>query len=431
MRYLFGFMCVLALGVMGCSETAGTGGSGGAGGDGGTGGMPECQDPEDCDDREECTTDACVSGICENMAVEDGTVCDESNECAVGQCASGACELTPVTNGTACGDDAGTCQDGSCQVACTEQGIRDAIAAGGGPYTFDCADGTTMVTEAEIVIDNDVILDGEGNLTVDGDNDHRVFFVDEGVTAELHRLTVTKGGWVEPIDVDESGGGILNKGTLTLTNCSVTQCSIPHSGNPMGVGSGGGIDNHATLTMTNSTVSGNNSAEWGGGISNGGTLTLTNSTVSGNSPDGLRTVHGGTVAITNSTLSDNRDVAITKVGGPGTVTLTNSLVDGGCSPGDPDDPAWPTISNGHNIESPGNTCGFDTNKGDQVSVPDPKLGPLQDNGGPTETHALGEGSVAIDVIPVEGCEVGTDQRGEPRPETGGTMCDVGAFEVQP
>jgi hypothetical protein len=63
------------------------------------------------------------------------------------------------------------------------------------------------------------------------------------------------------------------------------------------------------------------------------------------------------------------------------------------------------------------------------------LGPLQDNGGPTMTHALGAGSVAIDVIPgaecldAEGEPLTTDQRGEPRP--GGSTCDVGAFEVQP
>jgi hypothetical protein len=36
MRYLFGFICLLGLGVMGCSETAGTGGSGGDGGSSGT-----------------------------------------------------------------------------------------------------------------------------------------------------------------------------------------------------------------------------------------------------------------------------------------------------------------------------------------------------------------------------------------------------------
>jgi hypothetical protein len=45
------------------------------------------------------------------------------------------------------------------------------------------------------------------------------------------------------------------------------------------------------------------------------------------------------------------------------------------------------------------------------------------------THALLPGSVAIDVIPADTCDVDEDQRGEPRP--GGAMCDVGAFEVQP
>jgi hypothetical protein len=45
------------------------------------------------------------------------------------------------------------------------------------------------------------------------------------------------------------------------------------------------------------------------------------------------------------------------------------------------------------------------------------------------THALGAGSVAIDHIPAVDCEVDVDQRGQPRP--GGTLCDVGAFEVQP
>ena len=61
------------------------------------------------------------------------------------------------------------------------------------------------------------------------------------------------------------------------------------------------------------------------------------------------------------------------------------------------------------------------------------LGPLQDNGGPTMTHALLPGSVAIDQIPAvdcvdaEGEPLTTDQRGFQRD----SMCDVGAFEVQP
>ena len=60
----------------------------------------------------------------------------------------------------------------------------------------------------------------------------------------------------------------------------------------------------------------------------------------------------------------------------------------------------------------------------------PSLGPLQDNGGPTFTHALLEGSPAIDAgscTDVDGNTVHTDQRGMPRPQ--GANCDIGAFEL--
>jgi hypothetical protein len=57
---------------------------------------------------------------------------------------------------------------------------------------------------------------------------------------------------------------------------------------------------------------------------------------------------------------------------------------------------------------------------------DPRLGPLQDNGGPTQTEALQAGSAAIDQG--AGCEI-TDQRGLPRPS--GPACDIGAYEVTP
>ena len=350
-----GVCALVALPVGGCSdETTATGGTGGSGGgEGGSGGMPECESTEDCDDGNECTDDTCSAGVCEFEAVPGPTGPDEPGGLP--------------GDGTVCGYYAGTCEGGSCAgtFGCTEAGIREAIAAGAGPHTFDCDGPQTATTQAEIVIDNDVILDGEGFLTVDGNDDHRVFSVAEGVTAELRGFTVTRGS-------STHGSGVLNDGTLTLTNSTVsgnTAVALEFPG-------GGGIYNDGTLTLTNSTVSGN-SGTFGGGIFNGGTL-----------------------------------------------TLTNSVVDGDCS-------SDSTTSNGYNIESPGDTCGFDQAT-DQVNVTEGQLnlGPLQDNGGPTETHALlFPGSVAIDVIPADMCEVTEDQRGEPRP--GGTMCDVGAFEVQP
>jgi hypothetical protein len=110
MRYLFGLLCVCALGMVllvGCSETTGDGGSGGAGGDGGSGGaagdggdggsggMPGCESADDCDDKNECTEDVCdtSTGLCEHTSVRDG------NSCAAGRggCYGGVCNFVPVS----------------------------------------------------------------------------------------------------------------------------------------------------------------------------------------------------------------------------------------------------------------------------------------------------------------------------------------------
>jgi len=87
-------------------------------------------------------------------------------------------------------------------------------------------------------------------------------------------------------------------------------------------------------------------------------------------------------------------------------------------------------STGGNLESPGNTCRLDQVT-DQVSVADPLVGPLADNGGPTFTHALLPGSPAIDAAG-GGCGP-LDQRGSSRPQDGdgdgSSLCDAGAFEA--
>jgi hypothetical protein len=65
---------------------------------------------------------------------------------------------------------------------------------------------------------------------------------------------------------------------------------------------------------------------------------------------------------------------------------------------------------------------------DTISA-DPLLGPLQDNGGPTFTHALLEGSPAIDAGN-NAAGLDFDQRGDGYPRVSGTGADIGAFEVQ-
>jgi hypothetical protein len=208
-----------------------------------------------------------------------------------------------------------------------------------------------------------------------------------------------------------NGRGISNQGTATLINSTV-------SGNDLGILNPESV----TLKLTNSAVTGNT----GLGIHNLGTAMLTQNTLSGNYT-GI--FNGGTATLIQSTVSGNSYAGIDN-SGAGTLTLSNTLVDDNC--------LGAVVSNGYNIESPGDTCGFDQT-GDQPGVTAEALAlePLADNGGPTMTHALLPGSVAIDQIPEADCvdadgqPLTTDQRGEPRPETGSTMCDVGALERQP
>jgi len=280
------------------------------------------------------------------------------------------------------------------------------------------------------------------------------------------------------------GGGIRNNGTLTVQSNSTLSANSTRQ-----YGSGGGIDNNATLTVQNSTLSGN-SARYGGGIRNNGTLTVSNSTLSGNSAvfgGGIR--NGGTLTVSNSTFSSNLATSgggiynytnanltvqnstfssnlATNGGGIfnyGTLTVSNSTLSGNSASFGGGihnrananltvlssivalqtaggDCSGALTSGGYNIES-GTSCGF-TGTGDlqNVSSASLALGALANNGGPTQTRALGFGSVALDHIPVgaleaNGCgvTVTTDQRGLPRAAgagAGGTACDVGAYEAQ-
>ncbi|MGB5630716.1 MAG: choice-of-anchor Q domain-containing protein [Woeseiaceae bacterium] len=308
-----------------------------------------CKDV-DCDDGDECTEDVCnlADSHCDHTPVSDGTECDFDGlpgVCTAGACESelckgidcddesgctidscdpddGSCVNTPVDDGSFC--DAGYCQGGECLpiasiFPCTEQGIRDAIAAGGGPHGFSCDGPTATKTASEIVIGNDVILDGLGNLMVDGNESHRVFSVPEGVTAELRRLEVSGGRTLE------GWAGIHNDGVLALTDASVSRNSAEHGG--------GGIWNGptGTLTMMDSAVSGND-GRVNGGIWNAGTATLTRSTVSGNSSEeGLggigNVLETATMMLTDSTVSGNTGgLSAGGISMVGTATLTRCAV---------------------------------------------------------------------------------------------------------
>jgi hypothetical protein len=224
------------------------------------------------------------------------------------------------------------------------------------------------------------------------------------------------------------GGGIENNGTLTLLNSAV-------SGNTTPSGAGGGIENFAgNLTLLNSTVSGNTASGpiGGGGLAIFGTATLLNSTVSGNTATpsgggggGGLLVSSGTLTLLNSTVTGNT----AQVGGGldlvgGAMALKNTIVAHNSAPTGANCSGGAVSSQGHNLDSDG-SCGL-VASGD-LSAVDPQLGPLQNNGGPTQTQALLPGSPAIDAGDPVGCPP-TDQRGTVRPQHG--VCDIGAFEAE-
>ncbi|MDP2674298.1 MAG: choice-of-anchor Q domain-containing protein [Dehalococcoidia bacterium] len=218
-----------------------------------------------------------------------------------------------------------------------------------------------------------------------------------------------------------SGGGILNRGDLTVRESSI-------GGNRYAPG--GGILNLGTSTVENTTISDNNVGGGfeGGGIYSNGSLGVTNATIVGNTGviGGGIYVSAGTALLTNVTVAGNTTqfAGYGAITAAGSTTLLNSIVasnsNGNCG--------WAILSGGHNLDS-GNTCGF-TAAGDLINT-DPLLGPLANNGGLTQTHALLTGSPAIDAGDNTGCPA-TDQRGADRPldgdQDGTATCDIGAYE---
>lgn len=342
------------------------------------------------------------------------------------------------------GNDSNNCM--SLQTACKTIGHAIALASSGDSISVATA---TYVERLTINISLSITGSGAATTIIDGGATNTVVRVPNTHTnVTLSRLTIRNGKVGPSFGGIAEGGGIDNSGTLAVSNSTI-------SGNEVFCqtvcnGHGGGIHNSGTLTINNSTVDGNSAiivtcgfsfhcTAVGGGIDNSGTLTVTNSTISGNSDScsgaGFCNTDGaainavfGTLEINNTTVSGN---SAPQTGGiSGTATLQNSIVasnsGGNCF--------GTMTSNGYNLSSDG-TCDF--NDTGDLNNTDPKLGPLQNNGGPTQTQALLSGSPAIDAGNPNGCTDGnghllkTDQRGAPRPDKEDSSgCDMGAYERQ-
>ena len=297
------------------------------------------------------------------------------------------------------------------------------------------------------------VLSGDiGVLGDNSDNSYHVVTSQVSVAnAVLDGFTIT-GGRADGSYPHNNGGGLYNRGNPTLTHLIFTDnyaqngagmynylgtISVNASSfignNPLEYG--GGIYNGGTISVTNSTFKDNHTNR-GAGIYSYGTLDVSNSTFSGNHadhPGGGIYNDGGTLSILESTFSGNRGTSgggIFNYSG-GTTTITNTILANSPSGGNCANSGGVIIDGGYNLNS-ANTCGF-TAIGSLINT-DPLLAPLADNGGPTHTHALLDGSPAIDAGSCPG--IPTDQRGFPRPVdilallNADDGCDIGAFEVQ-
>jgi hypothetical protein len=143
--------------------------------------------------------------------------------------------------------------------------------------------------------------------------------------------------------------------------------------------------------------------------------------------------------VSSSTISGNSAILHTPYGSSATyggglynkattgLKVQNSILSANTSGGN----CYGTVGSlGYNLSSDTTCTGF-TATGDKKSV-NPMLGALQNNGGPTNTMALGSGSPAMNAGNPGGCGDGngnrlmTDQRGVARPATG--ACDVGSYQ---
>jgi len=230
-----------------------------------------------------------------------------------------------------------------------------------------------------------------------------------------------------------SGNAIYNRGfdcifcgngtaTVQITNSSITGNSPAAA-----IFSTGQQCCHPTILLDNSTVNGNSGTAVYNTILS--SLVVSNSTISGNSDGGIYNDAGSNGSdISNSTMNNN-GVEIRNYGGP-LATVENTIFEVG--PGGHSivsDGSSTVQSFGYNLSSD-DGGGYLTGPGDQINTY-PLLGPVQDSGCPTFTHALLLGSPTINAgdpnfVPAPDY----DQRGPGFDRVRNGRIDIGAFEVQ-
>ena len=367
---------------------------------------------------------------------------------------------------------------GFCHSSCSlREAIRSAVP--GDTITFHTElSGETINLASALTLTREVSINGTGLaelVTISGDSDGNetpdtlVFKVTSDAVVTLDGLAIKNGrqgissdgqltiinSIISDNEFDYNGGGISNSGMLTILDSI-----LDNNGTIKQDYYGGGIYNFGALVISDTIFSNNFTIRGGGAIYNAGSLVVTNSTFSGNTafsalPEsefgrggaiyaykepivvsnstffGNSAQDGGgiftyrvTLALANSTFSDNAATKVDGVGGlylmgSSTLDYSNNII---------------ANSSGADCYLGDGTIGINSRNfvGDGTCNPDPTLtgelllGPLADNGGPTQTMALGLGSLAIDAGDSAACPA-TDQRGVARPQ--GKGCDIGAYEL--
>ncbi len=396
----------------------------------------------------------------QNLNIEDGNAISSNGGCIYNQGGTMALAAVSVSGCTAEDQGGGLFNTGGGVVTLNNGTIHANTANVDGGGIFNEA-GSITLTDSHI-FENQTEQNGGGVFNEENGTFNLVGTFDKAHQSSTVRdNSAEKGGgiynngtlWLNKSEVRDNvisndGAGIYNTGLMTIMDSSIrSNTAIGTSANGGGIynnhqggefdvwiqrssisqnvvsetntlnGDGGGIYNaqNSTIGFINSTISGNESVDTGGGIYNNGEVSFQYSTLKDNLAGDNDNKGGGLFNAARSTVTATFTASILD-------NEDNCRISGNSS----------IISRGHNIES-SDSCNFLASLNDQINTP-PLLDTFKDNGGSTNTHALLEGSLAIDPHGNNSCS-NSDQRGAWRPThpfapaTLGT-CDIGAYEYR-
>lgn len=321
--------------------------------------------------------------------------------------------------------------------------LREAVAAANavaGVDTISVPAGTYTLTQGELVLSSVATITGAGarETIVDGNDASRVFSITiSGGKATVTDLTVTGGNADATASVTPGNGGAFLVGAsaeLDLSRTALVDNRASLSGGAISFGhaQGTGTIDRSLLAQNTAGDPASVMAAQGGAVFAQGGLIVTNSTITGNAARTTMAAQGGgilalamSVNLVNTTVSNNTAAGATSTGGgimnAASLSATNTILAGNTGGNCGAMAMGATLA--ANLSSDA-TCGF-SGAGGRDGV-DAQLGPLADNGGPTNTRAITQSSPAANAGTATGCPA-TDQRGVARPQ--GPACDIGAFEA--